>query len=314
MPETTCTCGKPTAGAPLCERCTRTLEYALVNVMVFLPDLETVAARQTRYGDGTATKGSIGKEQPLPVDMRFVSADKAGPPPGARLRTDVTRTLQGAAIRMMRTQQPIPGPVCRGLCLHVSCAVIRKASYPTLGDVPSVVRYLARRRVQLADWAPRFLTELLDLERRLVRMVDRPADRWYAGKCSAQLTGEQAEERGPLCPVDLYARAEDGQLHCPYCGAIHDIAARRDFLLEEAKHVLVTATDAAGALIAWTDYVGTESKLVDRIRKWRDRGRLEVQDVIDLRGKDRHLYRLGDVQDLLVGDAQNAQSRRIGVA
>lgn len=313
---TKCTCGRPTAGAPLCEKCTRTLEYALVNVMVYLADLETVASRQARYGDGTASKGSVGREQPLPVDMRFVSAKRGGAAlaAGARLRTDVTRTLRAAAIRLMRGQQPIPGPVCHGLCLHVSCAHIRKAAHPVLGDVPSVVRYLARQRVQSVPWAPRLLTELLDLEHRLVRMVDRPAERWYAGKCTMRLTGGLAEEYGPTCPVDLYARDVKGQLDCPLCGAVHDIATRRDILLDAAKDQWVTATQAASALIAWTDYDGTESKLVDRVRKWRDRGKLEVQDVTSLKGKDRHLYRLGDVQDLLVGDAQNAQSRRIGVA
>jgi hypothetical protein len=101
---------------------------------------------------------------------------------------------------------------------------------------------------------------------------------------------------------------DSGTITCPACGTEHDVASRRDFLLAEAKDYQVTATEAAQALLAWTDYDGTETKLVDRIRKWRDRGHLEVRDVTSLSGRDRHLYRLGDIQVLLIGDAQDAQT------
>jgi hypothetical protein len=137
-------------------------------------------------------------------------------------------------------------------------------------------------------------------------MVDRPASRWYAGKCSA------TDETGNSCPAELYANTEKGRIVCPACETEHDIATRRDFLLAEAKGYLVTATEAAAALMSWTDYGGTEERLVDRIRKWRNRGDLEVADVTSLHGRDRHLYRLGDIQDRLVKHAQREQERAIG--
>jgi hypothetical protein len=143
--------------------------------------------------------------------------------------------------------------------------------------------------------------------------VDRPADKWYAGKCSTTTMGDPDNPSVGSCGVELYAREDRGWIDCPGCGVRHDVAERREFLLIEARDYLVTATEAARALLAWTDYDGTETKLMDRIRKWRDRESLDVADVTSLQGRDRHLYRLGDIQDLLVGDARNTQDRSLAL-
>lgn len=315
-----CECGKPTAGAVLCDGCAKTFAYALPNVAAYHTDLGTVARKQARYGSGAATKGSVGKSQPLPVDMRFIDGgeapqdDKSKRPrgatlsPGSQLRWDTWNTVVAWCRTVMEEQPELHGPACAG-CLHISCAAVRRRRWPQ-NTVPSMVNYLSRqfRWIVREDWAPAMFGELLDLERRLARFVDRPGERWYAGKC-------WVGEGDNVCTAELWARSE-GQRHidCPACNYRHDVASRRDVLLGEAKEYLVTATQAAGALMAWTDYDGTEDKLVDRIRKWRDRERLEVRDVTSLQGKDRHLYRLGDIQDLLVEAAQKAQGRRIGGA
>lgn len=298
-----CMCGRPTAGAILCERCQTTLKWSMVNVAAYFVDLENVARKQTRYGSGEATKGSIGKTQPLPVDLRFLDADAAG----SELRRDSVARID-VWVRLVRRQQAeLHGPTCTD-CLHVSCSGARRRRRPT-SALPSQVAYLARhfRLVASQEWAPVMLAQMLDLERRLGRMVNRPADRWYAGKCSARdlLTDE-------LCPAELYASEDSGLIECRVCGTRHDVHERREFLLEEAKEYQVTASEAARALQAWTDYDGSEKKLVDRIGKWRDRGSLEVQEVTSLQGRDRHLYRLGDIQELLVEHAQRSQQRRIG--
>ena len=317
MSAQTCRCGKPTAGAPLCPRCQTTFKWALVNVSVYYVDLDTVAQKQTRYS-ATATKGSIGKTQPLPVDLRF--ADKPGKIEiqrdgktveiqiggGTELRHEVRNTVVTWCRVVMAEQPELRGPACVD-CLHVSCSAVRRRRWPT-SSLPSMVAYLARQfRLILAEpWVWDLFDELLALERQLARMVNRPAERWYAGRCSA------TDESGNSCTAELYAREDSGQLTCPACGTQHDVTERRDFLLAEAKDYQVTATEAAGALLAWTDYDGTEKKLIDRIAKWRDRGDLDVRDVTSLNGRDRHLYRLGDIQDLLVEHAQRTQKRRIG--
>lgn len=312
MSNPVCTCGKPTGGEWLCEDCQQTFAWALVNIAAWYPDLGTIARKQVRYGTQGATKGSVGKEQPLPVDMRFVNAAPIGPgdhatadrAPGSQLRWDTWATVVGWCRAVMEDQPEVHGPACRE-CLHLTCASIKRRRWPT-NTIPSMCGYLARqfRFIVREQWAPVMLGEVLDIEKRLRWMVDRPADRWYAGKCSA------GDEHGQ-CQTELYARTDRGKVRCPTCDTEHDVDKRREILLNEAKDYHVTATEAASALLAWTDYDGTETKLMDRIRKWRDRDQLEVADVTSLHGRDRHLYRLGDIQDLLVKAAQDTQAKRL---
>lgn len=300
---TTCDhCQTPTAGARLCERCNHTLAVCLANVAAYYDDLPTISAKQARYGSQIATRGSVGKEVPLPADGRFLEVRGTG----TQVRYDTWATVVAWARVVMEDQPEIPGPTCHA-CLHLSCATIRRRRWPR-NTIRSMVAYFDRQWRYLArcEWVAAFLDEMLDCENRMRRLIDRPADRWYAGKCSATLP-----EIGDLCPTELYAEAGKRSVTCRSCGAEHDVGKRRDFLLREAKDYLVTATEAAGALLSWTDYDGSETKLVDRIRKWRDRDQLEVADVTSLNGRDRHLYRLGDIQALLVESAQDTQRRRL---
>lgn len=302
MSETTCgACERPTAGAWLCDRCCKTLAIALVNIQAYYEDLDTVAAKATRYGSGAATMGSIGKEQPLPADARFLTVTGDG----TQVRWDVWNSVVTWCRIVMEESPRVIGPTCGPTCLHTTCAAIRRTTWPR-NTVRSMLAYFDRqfRWIVRNEWAPEFLDEMLDNERRMRKLVDRPADRWYAGKCSI---GDDEDH----CTAELYALAGAATITCPVCEYVHDVAARRDFLLAEARAYLVTATEAARALISWTDYDGTETKLVDRIRKWRDRDQLEVADVTSLNGRDRHLYRLGDVQDLLVTAAQHAQESAV---
>lgn len=322
MAETICDCGKPTSGAQMCDDCQKTLRWSIVNIGAYLVDLETVATRRTRYGVSGSGKASVGKSVPLPVDMRFVNArpisehhiGRATLAPGSQLKWDAWNTLVAWCRTIMEDQPEVAGPAHID-CLDASCSAIRRRRFPA-NRPASMVNYLAKqfRLIVSAEWAPVFLDEMLDLERRLSRMVDRPADRWYAGKCSAR---DIFDPEGVMCTAELYASTERGWIDCPACNTRHDVAKRRDFLLAEAKDIHVTATEAARALLAWTDYDGTETKLVDRIRKWRDQetNPLEVADVTSLAGRDRHLYRLGDIQERLIDAARRAQDRRVnGVA
>jgi hypothetical protein len=146
-------------------------------------------------------------------------------------------------------------------------------------------------------------------------MVDSPPERWYAGRCGYtedDLTAAIHGRKPATCETELYAIAEKGTITCQGCGIQHDVGERRDFLLEEAKDINVTATEAAGALMAWTDYDGTTKKLIDLIAYWRDNDALDDHGVTEVNGQWRKVYRLGDVQDLLIQHAQREQERRIG--
>lgn len=301
MTEQLCDCGRPTAGAWLCDRCQHTLAVSFANVAAYYDDTDTVRTKAVRFG-GLATRGSVGKAQPLPIDGRF--ADVIGD--GTQARYDTWATVVAWCKVVMAEQPELAGPTCGSPCLHVSCAAIRRRRWPG-NTIRSMLAYLDRqfRWIVRERWAPSLLDEMLDCERRLCRLVDRPAERWYAGKCSA------TDESGNVCNAELYATADRGDIRCPTCDTVHDVGVRRDFLLDEAKAYLVTATEAAGALLAWTDYEGTETNLVKRIGKWRERGQLEARETEQIGGKARPLYRLGDVQALLIEHAQREQARRI---
>ena len=320
MTNPTCDCGRPTSGAWLCAGCQRTLRWAFVNVATYWVDLGTVERKETRYGSSGYSKGSIGEAQPLPVDMRFVSGPAhaarhgAQMAPGSKLRWDAWDTVVAWTRTVMAEQPPMEGPTC-ATCAHPTCRQIHARRWPEQPRTTTFIAYLTRQfdYIVRSTWAPQLLDEFLNLEQRLKRMIDRPADRWYAGKCRARylvIDGEKISELD--CDAELYATTDTGTIKCRVCETVHDVAGRREVLLDEAKDQLVTATEAASALIAWTDYDGPEHKLVDRIRKWRDRDHLDVADVTSLHGRDRHLYRLGDVQALLIEHAQRRQQRRIG--
>lgn len=294
-------CNKPTTGEKLCGKCQKTLAIALVNIAAYHGDLITVESKSTRYTDGAAVRGSVGKEQPLPADGRFLDVNGTG----TEVRWGVWNSVTTWCRVLMEESPRLREPVCATACLHVSCAAVRRRRWPTQGTMRAMIVYFDRqfRFITHAEWASEFLDEMLDNERRLRRLIDRPADRWYAGKCSIG-TDEV------FCTAELYALEGNPTVTCPACNYEHDVAARRDFLLKEARAYLVTATEAAQALISWTDYDGTQTKLVNRINMWRDRDQLDVADVTSLNGRDRHLYRLGDIQDLMIEAAQHAQRKR----
>lgn len=275
----TCTCGRPTAGDALCERCATTLAYAITNIAAYIADLDdTRDLHHIHGGTQTVYYGTrrLGGVATMPI---------------AQLRYDARTTLHTWARVVMEDQPEVEGKACADHCLHARCADMRRTRWPDDTDV-AMAEYLARqhRWIIRQHWAPDILDELLDIEHRLRQAVDIRAPRWYAGKCA--------------CTAELYATTEHGTITCHGCGLIHDTTARRDLLLDRAQDECVTATVAAAALIAWTDYDGTQAKLVDHIRKWRTTDALEVQDVTSLSGRDRHTYRLGDIQALLLQHAR----------
>lgn len=306
MTEQTCQCGRPTAGAYLCVNCVKTLEVAIGNIPAYYDDLETLRTKQARYGS-ERTKGSIGKSQPLGMDLRFTKAAA-----GSEIDHDTRNTVSTWCRVVMEEQPELVGPHCHHACLHVSCGAVFRRHFPKRDTVKSMCAYLLRQLSYITRerWAEEILDELTDIEARLSRLIDRPADRWYAGKCSIE------DDEGEVCEAEVYALKTRGTIRCHRCGYEHDVERRRDFLLKEAREVLVTATEAAGALMAWTDYHGSQDKLIDRIRKWATGtetrpARLTPKGHATVKGQQRSLYRLGDIEVLLMTSAQDTQIGRL---
>lgn len=151
----------------------------------------------------------------------------------------------------------------------------------------------------MGDWvdAGHMYDDLATTIRAVHRRIDRPRDRWYAGRCSTLVT----KDDGTIveCPRELYATAETGFITCPLCRTNHPVADRRRYLLDAAEEVLLTAAEAARAVVVWTDYERGENKLVKRISKWLERGRIQTHGTVAEAGGDRPLYRLRDILDLL---------------
>lgn len=318
-------CDRPAPHATICGTCVGTFRKALRNVGTLYADLATVRSKGSRFG-GNATKGSVGREMPLVVDSRFT--DRTGD--GSQLDYDVKNTLVTWA-RMVIEGWPEyrPGPVCEG-CNHATCVRARRTAHPG-NSVVSIAAYLVRMAGSIAaeEWAAEILDEVLDLERRLRRMVDRPADRWYAGICGNVIEPDRAHDGstcgcachanlgtpcdvpggcgleygsvlgGVTCERDLWADGHSSTVRCGDCGREWQVSERRTKLVDEAKDRHVTVATLARIVTTIGATGIPQATLEARIRQWVKRKKVTAhgQRVID--GRPRPVYRVGDVLELL---------------
>ena len=259
-----CRCGRPTRDTlTMCDTCADSLSKALGEVPWVVDELNTTITRQRAI----PTEGSASNaETALPWH------EKAG---------DALRDLKALLVswalfceaEAVQHQSPRREP----LSIDDDSAV-------------ALSRWLLWRVDGLArhEIGPDAVDEITDAVANCVRMIDRRPDRWYAGPCINLV--DEGE-----CGADLYAKRQTGDVKCRKCGAVYDVAERREFLLAEAEDRLADASTLARA-VSW---LGTEPLTAARVRKWAERGRI-VSHGHDGR---RPLYRIGDAIDLLAGGA-----------
>lgn len=259
-----CRCGRPTRDdAYVCDACADGLARALGDVPWLNEELETTITRQRAL---PTEGGSASTETPLPWHEQA---------------SDARRNLHGLLATWCR------------FCNEES---VRHSS-PRDGlpedDLTAMSRWLLWRVDGLAlhDIGPEAVDEVTNAVAECERLIDRRPDRWYAGPCT-----ELLEE--VVCNADLYAKRATGDVECRTCGAVYDVAARRDWLLAEAEDRLADASTVARA-VSW---LGAEALTPARVWKWAERGRIVAK------GHDgkRPLYRIGDAIDLLAADTQRA--------
>lgn len=282
MSDQTCQCGRPVESAWLCDRCTHTLDVALANIPAYFADLDTIRTRQTRYG-ATAGKGSVGKTQPLPIDERFTDSTGSGSEVEYATRSTVV-----AWTRVALEEWPeLTGPTCAGACLHASCHQIRQRRHPK-DTIASMCNYLSRmlRAIVTEQWAPDMLDEMLDLEKRLRRLVDRPANKVYLGACTV-----------PLCAGSVYAKEGDETGRCDQddCRTEYDTSLSRRGLESELDSQLLTAAEIA-RLSTYLGLKADRQKVRVRVNLWHSRGRLAAAGRAE-DGSPR--FRYGEVRGLL---------------
>ncbi len=154
-------CARPSPdGAPICASCADALRCSLRNIATFFADLDTVRARQTRYGSGNAGRRS--RETPVFFDPRVRETEW------------VARNTLTGWVRVIADQHNaiLPhnavGTECAWLIAHVEWLRHHEAA------------------VEAYD-------ELTDLEAHLRRLVDRPPERIYSGPCTALVPVEDAQ-------------------------------------------------------------------------------------------------------------------------
>lgn len=193
----------------------------------------------------------------------------------------------------------------------------QRGYFRPLNTVPVLARWLAQQVVWLrsAEIGPEAVQRIRAVIRRSLHVVDRPADRLYAGPCDATVevevpptTTEPAPDAAQQpttvsvpCGADLYAEAGDLAATCTSCGKVFPLAERRKWLLGEAEDMLLPATELARAI----DGLGADVT-PHMIRVWKDRGRLVPHGSTST---GRPLYRVGDVMDLVNAAALRAATK-----
>lgn len=281
----TCRCGAPT-DLHLCRDCTTRLRTWLADTSDLMDCLDTVIARQNRFGD-TAT-GPAGDTAPLPFD-----------PDAAEARRHLAATLV-AVTHTLATR--------RGVAL-VLPGVPRLHHHPVWRDHdpdieptgnPGYVLPMSRGSVAAtaaADWLRihtdwvRATFDAHDIYHRIERAVTDaervcvpPAPRWYGGPC---------DECGHdlLADMDSDGNPRGAYIRCPHCRTQHDLDGRREYLIRQARLRHVTAPTA----LSWVRMLLDKRIPRGTWDSWVARRRIAA------RGHDRDghaLFRFGEVEML----------------
>lgn len=286
-------CPTPTDGGVLCKDHAADLVLELRQVPWILEQLTYAYSRQVRFSH----PGPTGKATEQPLVLNLAAADVASEYAGT-----VGRWQAHVADRLgLPVRYPDPSAAVAWLADHLGAVV-------TMVD------------------AGKMLADVTSSNRHALAVINRPPQKWFTGYCSATPaelhTGTSCwcgchdapgkpctvpegdcwkkwADEPDECPVALYANADDATVECPRCHTKHDVTERRRILLQHADDVLVTAAEAARAIVVLSDYERGESRLVKRIGMWASRSRIAHRGTTLVHGKSRPLYRLGDIRNLL---------------
>lgn len=251
MTTLSCVCGQPTPESQfVCESCVDQLWHALSGTAELVDELDITLARQRRFEYQTSSARSAVDE--LPFDIAAANTLRA-------LRDQLKQLVNACKAHDVPSSDYLPR---------------------SPGDTPkSMSAWLLWRLNGIAQqpWAADAL-DLVRIVERAQHVIDRPAERMYAGPCDR-------------CGRDLYARKGKLSVTCVDCSLEYDLAERRQWLLKLVDDRLATASEIARALTSLAVPV-----TADRIWQWKHRERITVRGHDQLK---RPLYRVGDVVALL---------------
>lgn len=252
----TASCGSAVdSGLYLCTSHSAQLAEVLSGVPALVRDLEVTITRQNRTS--SERHGSRSSTTPLPWNEHASIA-----------AVTLAEALNSASIAVAEAEQ------------HDGDRLTEVGAY----DTANLARWLGRNSDTL-----RRLPEAGDLYARLCdavtvarRATDRPPERVPYGRC-----GAEDPETGVECPEYVYGRRGAPYVRCR-CGATHEAAVRRDWMLSQCRNLDGTAPQLASWLLMF-DINATPDGVRSMARRKRDR--------IPERGRvgDSPLYRLVDV-------------------
>lgn len=254
-----CTSNKLAPGRTVCPRCVGTLRGLLTDLPTLMEAATAAVGGRLRFSTKVGTSRS--RETPVPVNLR--ASDDAY----------VARTRI-----LMWTD-------------HVAQA--RHETTPATWRGIQTFLDVRANWIAAQDAGPEAYRSLIDALRLATRSVDRPADRHYAGPCTATTLNHDGHPTE--CDGELYAHTDRPQVQCPRCGATYDTDDRRNWLLAEVWDAIAPGPDIARALAG--EAFGSLTVNLSTLRRWASEGRLQRIDTHH--GRPR--YRLGDIYTLATG-------------
>lgn len=246
-------CAKPVAdGGYVCSRCWLPLERDLGDMTFLAEQLDITLSRQSR----TAPRayGSRSSDTPVYFDVTASSV-------GAESRA----VLVSWAL-MVSEERGIPTPADRLAAMGVFLLGQQEwlRHHPAASDA---------------------LEELTAAIHAIRNAVDTAPDMLVVGPCDPK------GEHGDPCTQELRVKAGKEFVECAACGLSWRVADRREFLVEAAQDMLVTAYVLSRFLTAYGDPISD-----DRLRKWAAQGHI-VSHGTDPRGNP--LYRVSEAAEVL---------------
>jgi hypothetical protein len=240
-------CDRPIHDWTFCPSCSAQLEQDLAEIPAYVDELNTALTRQTAMGERSGSKSA---EKPLPYDTRASEA------------LSVLRSTLVGWVKVAVEEDGARWPADT----HEGMARLLLGRLGWLRTHPA------------GNEAVEEIGAAVSLSRRI---IDRPADRWFAGPCSE-------------CSEALYARPGAAQVTCKTCSLVYDVAELQEYLRKSLEGHLATAREISGLC----KHMFGEWVTTAMIRGYVHRGSVAAHgSKTDTRGKTVPLYRMGDVFD-----------------
>lgn len=244
-------CGRLVGDGWTCQRCADKLSVALGDVPALWEQLDVVLTRQARYSDPEGRGG----EKAVPFNIKASELGSA------------LRGLLSTWCRLIAEErgkdlpEDHPAAVARWLLNQVTWLRHHRAGGEAVDEITTAVNEVRR-------------------------IVDRPAERIYAGPCAD-------------CGGDMYGKPDAASVECRPCGLEYDVAGRVAWMKSQVYGRLVTAKE--GVVLLSRFGLPVQQKTID---KWFERKRLGVHGH-DPAGKRLYLF-----DDLVTLAAANAPAER----